>query len=152
MQQYEIVIYTSWVIYSGYCSIGAAVVFGMGITCAKLLFCCGISDNNRYKVISIRDYNYRTVFQLFNNNFPDNCGTSALNIFHMVIVDSPPPPSQIYHNTSDKLPSTISVAYKNDFSTLTSPSGSLTIHFPVSDDPIMEHNKRMEKNTVRHDE
>ena len=47
---------------SGYFSFATKVALGVGIIDGKILFCHGISDRTKEKMISIRDYNDRTVY------------------------------------------------------------------------------------------
>ena len=53
---------------------------GMGIIDGKLLLCCDISDKIREKNITTIEYNYRSVYDCFNNTFPDDYGAPAMNI------------------------------------------------------------------------
>ena len=105
---------------SGDFRLATTVALGMGITDGKLLFCHRISKESLDKKIQTREYNSRTIYYCFNNIFPDDCGSSYLNL-SPITIDDIPRPHKISHYTSDVLPSTISVAYENFVSTLTTP-------------------------------
>ena len=49
MHKYGLTLDKYWMTQSGYFRIGTTVALGVGITNAKLLFCCGVSEENRDK-------------------------------------------------------------------------------------------------------
>ena len=69
MRQYGLALEKYWVMQSGYFRIGTTVALSVGITYAKILLCRGIGTDNKYKAVSMREYNDRTVFGYFNNPF-----------------------------------------------------------------------------------
>ena len=50
MWKYDLLLEKYWVTHSSHFIIGTEVVLVLGIKDTKILFCRGISDNNRYKV------------------------------------------------------------------------------------------------------
>ena len=89
MQKSDIALDKYWVAKSGYFRLATTVELGMGIIDGKLLFCNGISEGRVDKKISTRNYNNRTVYDFFNNPFPDDFGNTALFILPITIDDRP---------------------------------------------------------------
>ena len=93
----------------------------MGITDAKLFLCHGILEQKRYKIISVREYNYRKIYDYFNNSFIVDCVSTYFNLPLM-----PPVEISISNKRAryipDQLPVTISVASGKTFSSLTNHS------------------------------
>ena len=103
---------------SGYIRLLTSVEFGMGISDTKLLFCHGITEQSRKKIISMRYCNNRKVYDFFKNQFTVDCGSPALNLPTMPL-DKSFRPNKILLCTLDHLPGTISVASGNSVSPLT---------------------------------
>ena len=69
----EISLYKYWVKNSGCFRLVTRVVLGTGITYGKLPLCRVISEKRKANKISMRDYNYRIFYDLFNHPFPNYC-------------------------------------------------------------------------------
>ena len=106
----EISLQKYWVKHSGYFRIVTRVVLGMGITYGKLQLCRDISGKRRENKISMRDYNYRIFYDLFNHPFPYCCVKKALNIPPMTI-DNSNCPNKRSHCTSDPFSDSIYDTY-----------------------------------------
>ena len=121
MSQSDLVLEKYWVTHGGYFRLVTTVELVMDITDGKLLFYHRISEGNVDNKISMKEYNNRTVYELFNNLFKYYFGRSALNIPPITIYDRP-----ILHKrsccTPYLTPATIYVASENSVSTLTTPS------------------------------
>ena len=78
--QYEIVLDKYWLTQSGHFMLETTVASCMGIKYANILLCYVISEQSLDKRISMRDYNYRKVYDLFKNNFPVDYGIPDFNI------------------------------------------------------------------------
>ena len=111
IQQSELALEKYGVTQSGDFWIATTLALGMGITDGKLLICHEIPKESVNKKIKTREYNIRTIYYCFNNNFPDDCGSSYLNLFP-INIDDIPRPHKRSHYTSYLLTSTISVAYE----------------------------------------
>ena len=83
MRQYDLEIDKYWMTQSGYFRLATTVKFGMNIVDAKLLLCHGVPDQIKDKKIPMIKYNYRKVYDYFDNPFSVDSGTSDL---------TPPPP------------------------------------------------------------
>ena len=105
---------------SGYFSFATKVALGVGIIDGKILFCHGISDKTKEKMISIRDYNDRTVYGCFNNHFPSDFCSPALSVVPRPIYDSPHLNKRARY-TSDRLSAAIYVTSGKYVSTFTTP-------------------------------
>ena len=103
----------------------------MGITDGKLLYCHGFVERNVDKKISTLEYNNRTVHYCFNNPFTAEFGIPAMHLPPITIDDRPPPHKRSQY-TPYQIPYTISDAFKNYVSTLTTPSDYPDI-FPTYD-------------------
>ena len=147
MRQSNLDIDEYWMTQSGYFILATTVILGMGITYGKLLFCHSISEGNVDNKISMKEYNNRTVYELFNNPFTYYFGRPALNIPPITIYDRP-----ILHKrsccTPYLTPATIYVASENSVSTLTTPSDSTKIPLLTSDYP--NHYHTMNKDETYH--
>ena len=99
------------------------MLYVMGITDGKLLYCHGVAERNKDKKISSLEYNNRTVYDWFNNNFTDDFGSPDLNL-PPITFDDRPRQHKISHYAPDLPPDNISVASENYFGTLTTPSDS----------------------------
>ena len=80
MRQYDLEIDKYWVTQSEYFRLLTTVALGMGITDRDTLLCHGISEGIVDKKFSIREYNNRMFYECFNNPFPDNFFSPALNL------------------------------------------------------------------------
>ena len=69
-----------WVNQSYYFRLVTTVTLGVRIKYGKILFCHDISEVSEDKFFSTIEYNGRTVYDCFNNTFPDDCVSPALNI------------------------------------------------------------------------
>ena len=87
MRKSDTALHKYWVTKSGYFRLATTVELGMGIKYEKLLFYNGISVGRADKKISTREYNNKTVYDFFNNPFPDDFGSPALNIPPITIDD-----------------------------------------------------------------
>ena len=121
MRQSDLSLDKYWVSQSGYFRLVTNVALGMGITDGKLLYCHGVAEGNKDKKISTLEYNNRKVYDCFNNPFTADCASPAMHIPPITIDDSLPPPKRARY-APNLLPATISVAYENSVSTLTTPS------------------------------
>ena len=106
---------TEWLFYT--CNY-SGIVYGDYIWEAPTL--SKISEKNEDKKISMREYNDRTFYYIFNNNFPVDVVSQDLN----------PPPIRIWDSTHQNkisrynfnlLPDAISVTSRNSVSMLTTP-------------------------------
>ena len=95
----------------------ATLALGMGVTYVNLLFLHGVSDQIKDRIISMIEYKDSKVYDCFNNPFPDDSDTPALDPPTITINDSPRL-NKITWYTSDPLPSNISFASGNCVSTL----------------------------------
>ena len=62
----------------------------MGITDGKIFFCHGILERKKDKIISMRKYSNRGVYECFSNNSAADCG-KFLNLPPIPIDKSPRP-------------------------------------------------------------
>ena len=122
MRHSDLLLDKYWVTQSGYFRLATTVALGIGITDGKLLYCHGVAEENKDKKISILEYNYRTVYDCFNNPFTAECVSPAMHIPPITIYDRPPPAPKRARYSPNLLPATISVASENSVSTLTTPS------------------------------
>ena len=90
------------------------------------------------KKIPTRDYNNRTVYECFNNTFPDDCGSPGLNP-PPITIDGRPRRYKISSYTPDLLTSNIDVASENSVITLTTPYDSSLLLLLSSNDPNPPH-------------
>ena len=91
MCQSDLVLYKYWMTQSGYFVLLTTVALVIGITYGKLLFCNIISEQSKDKKISTREYNDRTVYDRYNDNFSVDCDIPDLNL-PPIPIDYPPPP------------------------------------------------------------
>ena len=138
MRQSDTTLEKYWVTQSGYFILATTVALGIGITDGNLLFCHGISEESTDKKISTIEYNNRTVYECFNNPFPDYFCSPYLNI-NPITIDDRPCLHKISCYTPDLLPSAISVASGNSVSNLTAPPDSPHLLLLTSDDPNPPH-------------
>ena len=115
-----------WVTHSGYFRLATTLALGMGIIYVKILFCHGISKESEDRNISMREYNNRTVYEFFNNIFPDNFGSPELNLTPITI-DDRTRLQKISRYTLDLLSVVISVASENSVSNLNTLSDSIRL-------------------------
>ena len=87
MRKYDTELDKYWVTQSGYFRLATIVALGMGITYGKLILCHGISEKSKEKKISMIEYNYRKVYNCFNNNLSVDCGIPYLNLPPITIGD-----------------------------------------------------------------
>ena len=128
MHQYVLLIEKYLVTQSGYFRLSNTVALGMGNKDGKLLFYHVISEESTDKKILTKEYNHSTVYDWFNNPFPNHCGSPVLNPPPVPIYDRPHPHKRARY-TLDPFPDTISVASENYVSNLTTPYGSP--HLPL---------------------
>ena len=105
---------------SGYFILATTVELGMGITYGKLLLCHGISDGSVEKKFSTREYNRRTVYDCFNNNFSCDFGSPDLNL-SPIDINGRPHQDKISRYTPHMLPADIYVASEKYFITFNIP-------------------------------
>ena len=115
-----------WVTHSGYFRLATTLALGMGIIYVKILFCHGISQESEGGNISMGDYKNRTVYDFFDNIFPDYFGSLELNL-PPITIDDRPRLHKISRHTLDLLPVDISVASENSLSTFTTLSDSIRL-------------------------
>ena len=127
-----------WMTHNGYFILSTTAALGTGIKNGKILSCHSISEGSEDNKISTRGYNERTVYDCFNNPFPDDCGSPYLNLPPITIYDIPHP-DKIARYTPDMIPSAISIASEIYVSTLTTPSNSPQVLVLTSDDPNPRH-------------
>ena len=84
------------------------------------------------------EYNDRTVYDWFDNSFPVDCASLALNIPPMPIYDSTLLNNRSYY-TSDPLSDAVSVTSGNYVSTFTTPSDSPEVIFLNPDGTNTHH-------------
>ena len=94
---------------SVYFRLATTVALGRGITDGKLPLCHRISEESVGKKISTREYNNRTFYDCFNNNFTADFDIPALNLLTITIDDRTCLHKRFRHNP-DLLPSAIFVA------------------------------------------
>ena len=111
----------------------------MGIIDAKLLFYNVFSEQRKYKKISMREYNDRTVYNCLNNQFSVDYGNPALNI-PPIPIDDITQPNKISQYNFDPLPAAIYFTSGKYFSGLTTPSDSPQFFEINSDDHDANHN------------
>ena len=87
----------------------------------------------------IREWNYMTVYDFFNNNFTFDCVISALNIPPISIDDTPHKNKRAKY-TYDFLPDNIHFASGNSLGTFTWPYESPSNAFNICDITEMVHN------------
>ena len=80
-----------WVNQSYYFRLVTTVTLGVRIKYGKILFCHDISEVSEDKFFSTIEYNGRTVYDCFNNTFPDNVGIPNFNFLTVTIDDRPRP-------------------------------------------------------------
>ena len=80
-----------WVNQSYYFRLVTTVTLGVRIKYGKILFCHDISEVSEDNVFSTIEYNGRTVYDCFNNTFPDNVGIPDFNFPPITIDDRPCP-------------------------------------------------------------
>ena len=122
------------VTHSGYFRLITTVAFGMSITDENLLFCYGISEESVDIKVLTRNYNKRTAYNWFDNQFPYECGILDLNLPPINIDDRPHLGKKAWYNP-DLVPDATHFPYKNYVSTLTNPADSpqplvLTSNYP----------------------
>ena len=123
---------------SGYFTLSTTVVLGMGITYRKLLLCHGSSEGSVGKQILIKDYNNKTFYECFDNQFPGDCGSPALNIPPITVYDRHRSHKRARY-TPYLLPDTIFFASENSISPLTTPSDYKRLLLLPSNDTNSPH-------------
>ena len=93
----------------------------MGIAYGALLYCHGGAEVNVDKKCLTLNYNNMIVYDCFNNPFISNFGSPALHL-PPITIDDRPCPHKISCYSPDLLPASISVASKNNVSTLNTSS------------------------------
>ena len=121
MRQSDLALDQCWLTHNSYFRLATTVVLGMAITDGKLLFCHVLSEVNVDNKVSTVEYNNRTVYDCFNNPFPDDFGRPYLNP-PPITIDDRPRLHKRYRYTPDLLPDNIYVASEKYVSTLTTPS------------------------------
>ena len=136
MRQSDLSLEKYWVTQSGYFRLANTVALGMGITDRKPLYRHGVAEGKKDKKISTLEYNKRTFYDCFNNQFTADCGSPDMHLPPITIDDRPPPHKRSRY-APNLLPATISVASENSVSTLNNPpdlpdilptDGQKTIH------------------------
>ena len=138
MQQSYLNLEKYWLTQSGYFRFATIVSLGVGIIDGGLLFCHGISQDSEEKKNSTREYNNRTVYDLFNNTFTADFGSPDLNL-PPITIHGRPRPNKISLYTPDLLLVAISVISENCVGTLTTPSDSERLFLLPSDDTNPNH-------------
>ena len=111
---------------------------GIGITDGNILFYCGILELIGYRKFSMREFNYRIVYELFKDPFPVGCGSPDLNL-PPVSIDDSSGLNKISRYTPDLLPASIYVAYGKYVSTLDTPSELPQVVILTYDAPNTDH-------------
>ena len=114
--------------------LSTTAALGVSIAYGKILFWHDISEEIEDKKIPTIEYNGRTVYECFNNTFPDNVGIPNFNFLTVTIDDRPRPDTRAWYNPY-LLPDKISASSKTYGSTFTNPYGSPQVLVITSDDP-----------------
>ena len=138
MRQYNLALEKYWVTQSVYFRLATTLTLGMGIADGKLLLCHGISEGSLDKKIPMRQYNNRTVYDFFNNPFPDIFGSPDFNL-PPITIDDIPRLDKISNYTPDMLPGAVYAASEKYVSTFTTPSDSPPLRILTSDGPNPHH-------------
>ena len=127
-----------WVTQSGYFRLATTVELGMMIIYGNIILCHGISEGSEDNIFLTREYNYRTVYECFNNNFLYDFVIPNFNL-PPINIDNSPHPDIRYRYTPDLIPYAISVASEKSVSTLTTPSNSPQLPVVTSNDTKPHH-------------
>ena len=136
--QSDILLGKYWVTQSGYFRLAATVKMVIVIIDVKLRFFNGVSDQSKYKIISMIEYNNSTVYDCFNIQFSVDSVTPYLNFPPVTIYDSPRK-NKIARHTYDLLTPAVYVTSGKSVSTLTIPSNSPERFEANSDDHDAYH-------------